>query len=129
MFLSTLNEKQKKVFFCLAYSVVVSDGELNVGEKLLMEEMRREMGLDIDYSPYYIDVDGMDGLFETRRSRAVVLLSLIQLGYADGAFEIEEQSYLRALCRVFHVSDEDFALMENWVRRLVALNREASGFF
>ena len=129
MFLSSLTEKQKEAFFCLAHTIVVSDGELSVGEQVMMEDMRREMGLRIDFEPHYLDVDGTQDVFDTKRSRTIVLISLIRLGYADGTFEIEEQSFLTVLCNAFEISETEFVLVENWVRRLIALEREANAFF
>ncbi len=128
MLLSLLTDKQKEACFCLAHNVAVSDGELSAGERVLMEEMRREMGLDSSFEPHYLDVEGMERLFDTRKSRATVLISLIRLGYADGAFEIEEQSFLRVLSKLFEISESEFVLIENWVRRLIALEREANAF-
>ena len=128
MFLSSLTDSQKETFFCLAHDVVVSDGELNVGEHVMMEEMRREMSLDEKLEPHYVDVHGMEEIFDTKRTRIIVLISLIRLGYADGAFEIEEQSFLKVLCGLFEIDDTEFVLIENWARRLIALEREANDF-
>ena len=93
-----------------------------------MEEMRREMGLDDELEPHYVDVQGMEHIFDTKRARVIVLISLIRLGYADGAFEIEEQSFLKVLSKLFEVGDSEFILIENWVRRLIALESEANDF-
>ena len=128
MFLSSLSDDQKETLFCLAHAVVVSDGELTVGEHLMMEEMRREMSLDENLEPQYLDVQGMEVVFDTKRTRIIVVIALIRLGYADGAFEIEEQSFLKLLCNLFEVSDSEFTLIENWVRRLNALEKEANDF-
>ena len=51
----------------------------------------------------------------------------MHLSYVDGAFEIEEECLLREVARAFDIGDEDFRLMDNWVRRLVALEEEARG--
>lgn len=128
MFLASLTQKQKETFICLAHNVVVSDGELSVGERVMMDEMRREMSLDDEFEAHYVPLDGIDQVFDTRRARAIALMSLIRLGYADGAFEIEEQCFLADLARAFEFSDADFGLLQNWVRRLIALEREARGF-
>ncbi len=129
MFLSSLTDRQKEAFFCLAHSVVISDGELSVGEQVMMEEMRREMVLRADFEPQYMSVEGTRQIFDTKRLRFIVLISLIRLGYADDAFEIEERSFLKLLCDEMEISNDDFALIENWVRRLIALEREANAFF
>ncbi|MFP6807033.1 MAG: TerB family tellurite resistance protein [Pseudomonadales bacterium] len=128
MYLYSLTSPQKEAFFCLAHNVVVSDGELSPGEQNMMEAMRREMDLDSSFQPHYLDVDGLDSVFDTKKCRVIVIIALIQLGYADGAFEIEEQSFLKVLCRTFDISDTTFDLMGNWVRRLLALEREANAF-
>jgi len=54
---------------------------------------------------------------------------LLRLAYADGAFEIEEQFFLKDLSRAFEISANDFQLIDNWVRRLISLEREAKAFW
>ena len=128
MFLSSLSRTQKEAFLCLAYNVVVSDGDLTVGEEVMMEEMRREMNIEPAFTPEYLELDGVETTFPDRKSRVSVLIALIQLGYADGAFEIEEQSFIRVLCDAFELSGEDFAFIDNWVKRLIGLQKEAKDF-
>ena len=128
MFLSSLTLRQKETFLCLAHNVVVSDGDLTVGEELMMEEMRREMNLDRGFTPHYVELDGVELIFQTRKARVTVMIALIRLGYADGAFEVEEQSFLKVLCETFEITDADFSLIDNWVKRLVALEKETSAF-
>jgi hypothetical protein len=53
---------------------------------------------------------------------------LTPLGYADGAFEIEEQFLLKEICAAFEVTESDFTIIENWVCRLIALEKEARIF-
>ena len=126
MFLHELDDKQKEAFICLAHNVVVSDGELSPDEQLMMDQLRREIGLAEDFEPYYISVDGIEDIFDTRKSRIATIIALIRLGYADGAFEIEEQFLLKDICTAFEISETDFIVIENWVRRLIALQRGAS---
>jgi len=128
MFLQTLSQEQKEAFICLAHNVVVSDGDLALGEEAMMEAMRREMNLDAQFEPHYLDIGGIETVFKSRRSRSIVMISLIRLGYADGAFEIEEQCFLQDLCTAFEISEADFKLIDNWVRRLISLEREANAF-
>ena len=108
MFLNELSNEQKEAFICLAHDVVVSDGELRPGEQTLMEHLRREIGLSHGFEPHYIPVEGVQRIFDTRSSRVAVIINLIRLGYADGAFEIEEQLLLKEVCERFEVSSEDY---------------------
>ena len=40
----------------------------------------------------------------------------------------QEQFLLQQVCELFGVSEKDFTIIENWVRRLIALQEEAQAF-
>ena len=128
MFLYELNRKQKETFICLAHVVAVSDGELSPEERLMMNELNKEIDLSSEFEPHYIPIDGIREVFNTRSVRVATIIALIRLGYADGAFEIEEQFLLKEICVTFEVTESDFNIIENWVRRLIALEKEAQAF-
>jgi tellurite resistance protein len=128
MFLYELDRKQKETFICLAHVVAVSDGELSSEERLMMNELKREIDLSPEFEPHYMPVDGIQEIFETRSARVATIIALIRLGYADGAFEIEEQFLLKEICVTFEVTESDFIIIENWVRRLIALEKETRAF-
>ena len=73
-------------------------------------------------------IDGIGEIFNTKSSRVATIIALIRLGYADGAFEIEEQFLLREISVIFEITESDFTIIENWVRRLIALEKEARTF-
>lgn len=125
MWLSSLKPEQRKAFMGLAHDVVVSDGLLDPNEEGMLDEFKREMELNVATELEYLELDGIEGIFDTRKSRLIALLNLLQLSYADGAFEIEEECLLKEISRAFDVTDDDFMLLDNWVRRLVALEDEA----
>lgn len=128
MFLASLSHPQKEAFFCLAHNVVVVDGESTLDEEVMMEDMRREMNLNESFSPQYTNLNGITGVFTSKRSRSIAMMSLIRLAYADGAFEIEEQCFLKDLAQAFEMDSASFQLIDNWVRRLISLEREANAF-
>ena len=128
MFLYELEQNQKEAFICLAHVVVVSDGELSSGEQLMMGELKREIGLSSEFEPHYMAIDGIGEIFNTKSSRVATIIALIRLGYADGAFEIEELFLLRQISVIFEITESDFNIIENWVRRLIALEKEARTF-
>ncbi len=109
----------------LAHNVVVSDGLLDPNEEGMLDEFRREMELRPNLEAEYLELEGVEATFDTRRSRIIALLNLIRLSYADGAFEIEEECVLKEVCRTFGVNDEEFRLLDNWVRRFLSLEEEA----
>lgn len=126
MWLNDLTAEQRRSFLGLAYNVVVSDGLLDPNEELMMAAFRREMELDSGVQADYTDPAGVDEVFSDRRSRRIAMINLIHLSYADGAYEIEEECLLRELASTFGVEDSEFALLENWVKRLVSLEQEAT---
>ena len=128
MWLSQLTEKQREALMGLAHNVVVSDGLLDPNEEGMLDEFKREMDLNSAEDVEYLELSGIEEIFDSHRSRVVALVNLLRLGYADGAFEIEEECLLKEVSRAFGVADSEFRLMDNWVRRLVALEKEARGF-
>ena len=127
MWLNNLSPDQRQALMRLAHNVVVSDGLLDPNEEGMLNEFRREMELSSE-EVEYLELDGIGQIFASRESRIVALLNLIKLSYADGAFEIEEECLVREICHAFQVGDEEFLLLDNWVRRLNALEDEAGEF-
>lgn len=128
MWLASLTDRQRDALLGLAHDVVVSDGLLDPNEEAMLVEFRREMARAPDARSDYLELNGIGEIFDSRRARVVAVLNLLHLSYADGAFEIEEECLLRAVARAFDINAADFALMDNWVKRLVALEAEAQGF-
>ncbi len=125
MWLASLKPDQRLALIGLAHDVVVSDGLLDPNEEGMLVEFKREMELNLATESEYLELDGIEGIFDTRKSRLIALLNLLRLSYADGAFEIEEECLLKEISRAFDVTDDDFMLLDNWVRRLIALEDEA----
>ena len=125
MWLKSLTNRQRDALLGLAHNVVVSDGILDPNEEDMLDEFKREMALNPDVVSDYLELDGIGEIFDSRRSRTVAVLNLLRLSYVDGAFEIEEECLLKEVARAFGINDDDFALMDNWVRRLVGLEQEA----
>lgn len=125
MWLSSLSEQQRDALLGLAHNVIVSDGLLDPNEEDMLDEFKREMALKPDVVADYLELEGIDAIFDSERSRTVAILNLLHLSYADGAFEIEEECLLKELARTFGMDDDDFRRLDDWVRRLVALENEA----
>ena len=125
MWLSALKPEQRKALLGLAHNVVVSDGLLDPNEEGMLDEFKREMDLNPSLQAEYLELGGIEQTFDTRKSRFIALLNLLRLSYVDGAFEIEEECLLKEVSRAFGVSDAEFLLLDNWVRRLISLEEEA----
>ena len=129
MWLSSLSSDKRNALLRLAHNVVVSDGLLDPNEEGMLIELKREMGLSEVGELEYLELEGIQNVFQDRRSRIIVVVNLIKLSYVDGAFEVEEECLLKEIARTFDISDQDFLLLYNWVRRLTALEEEVTALF
>ena len=129
MWLSSLSNDQRHALIRLAHNVIVSDGLLDPNEEDMLFELKREMALSDVGEVEYLELDGIQNVFQDRRSRIIVVINLLKLSYVDGAFEIEEECLLKEIARTFDITDQDFLLLDNWVRRLTALEDEVTALF
>ena len=129
MWLSSLSNDQRHALLRLAHNVIVSDGLLDPNEEGMLFELKREMALSDVGELEYLELDGIQNVFQDRRSRIIVVINLLKLSYVDGAFEIEEECLLKEIARTFDITDQDFLLLDNWVRRLTALEDEVTALF
>lgn len=131
MFLSRLNEEQRKAFLAIAMKIIGADGQLDPRERQMVEGMRYEMGLftETDIATGYVAVEELAKPFETNESRVILMLESIALAYADEEMHGEEQKILRELALIFDFSEEEATTMENWVLRYKKLLKEAMAMF
>ncbi len=125
MWLGQLSAEQRLALLDLAHNVVVSDGLLDPSEEGMLAEFKAEMGLPLSHETGYLPLDDIHTTFPDRRARTIALINLLRLSYADGAFEIEEECLLKEVSRVFGFDAKEFLLLDNWVRRWLALQHEA----
>lgn len=129
MWLSNLSKDQHQALIRLAHNVIVSDGLLDPNEEGMFDLMKKEMGIENSEEVEYLSLDGIEAIFPDRKTRIIVLINLIRIGYVDGAFEIEEECLLRDLANSFDIGLDEFELLDNWVKRLVGLEKEAQALF
>ena len=129
MWVSNLSKDQHQALIRLAHNVIVSDGLLDPNEEGMFDLMKKEMGIENSEEVEYLSLDGIETTFPDRKTRIIVLINLIRIGYVDGAFEIEEECLLRDLANSFDIELDEFELLDNWVKRLVGLEKEAQALF
>lgn len=125
MWLSSLTAKQRTALIGLAHDVVESDGLLDPSEELMMSEFKREMSLSSSEPTGHMDLEGIEKIFHAKREQVIVLLNLLRLSYADGEFNVDEESLVKEIALAFQLDDEEFRKLDDWVRRLVEIELEA----
>jgi hypothetical protein len=114
MFLTMLNEAEKRAFAVLAQRLVAADEVLRSEELQALETLWAEMGIA---SP---PADGRDeselaAAFETRRSRVVALLELLGLAYSDRDFCLDEESMITAVAHEMGLDAAELDRLDRWV--------------
>jgi uncharacterized tellurite resistance protein B-like protein len=129
MFLTMLNQEQKKAFLAIAMKIIGADGRMDPKERQMIEAMRFEMGLFQETDLPHGSIEELAHPFDSRRSQAIVLMEGTALAYADQDFSGEEQKILRALALIFGISEKDATEMENWVLEYNKLQKKAEEIF
>jgi tellurite resistance protein len=126
MWLSQLSGEQQETMMRLAHNVIVSDGLLDPNEEGMLEAFRREMGVSADFQVEYLELEGISRVFSERKERLIVLMNLCKLSYADGAFEIEEECLINEIRKAFDVSEAQFDMLQDWIKRMTLLESEGA---
>lgn len=129
MFLNSLTQEQKKAFLSIAMKIIGADGILETRERQMIETMRYEMGLYNETDLPKGEIEDIAKIFDTRKSRVIVMLEGIALAYADEDLGGEEHKILRSLALIFEFSEDEATAMENWMKRYKDLHQEAVALF
>ncbi len=124
MWLMTLTESQRGALIGLAQHLVHADDVVDISEEFMLEDFRRQMKLYGNSGAPSESIEHLAMRFDTRMSRSVALLNLLRLGYADGSFDVEEESLMLRFAEALLFSDSDYRVFEDWVRRLAVLEAE-----
>ena len=129
MFLSNLTEPQKTAFYNIALGLIYSDDILDINEAHLMAKFKSEMGLSNEKIPKNENTKDLLKAFDTKQSKAILVLELLILAYSDGDFNVDESTYIREIVDTLGINSFDFTEMRWWVEKKTALDREARKFF
>lgn len=124
MWLMTLSESQRGALIGLAQHLIHADDVMDISEESILEDFRRQMKLYGSSGAPSDPVEQLAKQFDTRMSRSVALLNLLRLGYADGTFDVEEESLMLRFADALGFSDAEYRTFEDWVRRLAMLEAE-----
>ena len=116
MFLNLLNEEERVSFSALAEQMIESDGIVVGREAATLGALRGEMGIGDTEPDANADLSSLVASFTDRRSKIVVLLELVGLGYSDTSFSGTERSLVSEVARAMGVGADDLARIESWVK-------------
>lgn len=132
MFLQWLEEKERVPFLALAKALIAADGVVHTEEQRLLSQFAREMGIELPLESVFVKSDSVIEhamAIESHRSRYIVLLELIGLGYVDQEFHPEESKLIREIAMIFGINNDTLKSLESWVLRQLSLFAEAQAFW
>lgn len=84
MLLSDLTELQRIAFHNITKQLIYSDEILDINEARLMAILDSEMGFSGKEIPALENIDESLRVFDTKKSKAIVILELLKLASIDG---------------------------------------------
>ena len=67
--------------------------------------------------------------FDTRKSKAIVILELLMIAYSDEDFNVDESNYIKKIADFLEINSMDFTEMKWWAKKKSELDKEALKFF
>ena len=125
MFLSLLDDAEKRAFAVLAERMISADGIVVGREAVTLAALKAEMGVEPAPEDTERDTDELAAAFGSQRSKIVALLELMGLGYSDTAYSMDERSMVVVVAEAMGVGDGELARLEVWVQQHVRHIREA----
>jgi hypothetical protein len=125
VFLNLLSDDEKRAFAVLAERMISADGIVVGREAATVAALKAEMGVEPTTEDAARETDELAGVFDSQRSKTVVLLELMGLGYSDTSYSMDERSMVVALAEAMGVADGELARLEVWVQQHVRHIREA----
>lgn len=129
MFLDDLTDSQKKAFLIVGVQFIQIDGVVTNEEKALFDLMCREAAVDIPTGAQEIDKLEAIEPFDTPKSKIILLIELLKLGYIDGEFSQPEHDFLMELVNKLGFTQDQLTTYAHWVLGDLGWRQEAVKFW
>ncbi|MEO0559989.1 MAG: TerB family tellurite resistance protein [Bacteroidota bacterium] len=125
MFLHELSHAQREAFLILARQVIDADHRLAIQEVERLDRLYSEAGFEPETAEAAVAIDDLQSVFMSERSRVVVILDLLLVGYADGTLHPAEAEAIRQIGARLGLDAGVWEHALDWARRLHQLVVEA----
>lgn len=128
MYLNELTPDQRRAFLALARQVVDADRRLAIQEVERLDRLYVEAGLKPEGANAPGAAGDLNFMFDSERTRSIVLIELLLLAYADGTLDPREVTAIREIAARMELDAGMWSVALDWAERYVALVDEAAGF-
>ncbi|GAB5536125.1 MAG: hypothetical protein Rubg2KO_23740 [Rubricoccaceae bacterium] len=125
MFLHELSHAQREAFLILARQVIDADHKLAIQEVERLDRLYTEAGIEPEMAEAAVAIDDLQSVFLSERSRVVVILDLLLVGYADGTLHPSEADAIRQIGARLGLNAGVWEHARDWAKRLHQLVEEA----
>ena len=123
MFVQYLSERQQAALLHFSCEMMRADTVLETEQSVHLDVLRSQArpGVEAEDTP----IGELPDLFQDRRSRIVLLLELVGMGFVDENFTAADSALIGTLAAVLEIGTDDLAAVEGWVKRQLELVEEA----
>lgn len=113
MYLSKLNEKEKKIFLNLAAIVSEANGVVEESERFMLEMYCSEMQIDPDFDEEKSFEDFIEALKDSSDEvKNIIVFELIGLCLTDGGYDEEERNNIWQIAEGIGVNADKMTIFE-----------------
>ncbi|MGV3465171.1 MAG: hypothetical protein ACO1OT_07755 [Heyndrickxia sp.] len=121
MFLTELNQEEKKAFLELASLIAKIDHRQSIYEDTVLNKYKKEMEMD-DYKIKGLAMEDILNVFKNERSKNIVLAEILTLIFSDGVFHDSEKKSIQLIKKHFGFNSNEFASYKDWVDKINELS-------
>jgi len=120
MFSEMLDESEREALLDLFAYLSSVDGVVSPEEVAFINEAAQRFGLDPPSEEAYRRAAGTDlgslcARFQRPKGRAIALVELINIGFADGRYDESERKGVRVIGQMMGMGEGSIAELEDWV--------------
>ncbi len=124
MFLSHLNEIQRRSFMALVTKMALADGKVAPEEVAVLDDIAHALG-----NPKPVPAEEIYGAinitpFDTEKSRFITILGMLVVAYSDHKFHVDESTVLSETIEAFGIADAKLVPMKTWAQKQADLINE-----
>ncbi len=126
MYLSLLGQEQKKLFFSLAYDLVISDGHFSEEEQAIINSYSIEMGVGFEQAEVDQDIDkvirNLNEICDLRAKR-IIIFEAIGLAMSDSNYDAGEKKIIFNALNVFGIETSFESQCEKMINYYLELQK------
>lgn len=122
MFLNLLTERQKATFLALATKIILADGKIMPEEEVTLDLRIAEMGGHVRAPAEEIYGRADLHVFDSRRSRIIVLIELYVLVMSDRRYAPQEQEVMAPLIDEWSITEDEATVLRRWAEKAAPLS-------